>query len=85
MSLTILCKPYKKAVQNNTYDDALSKSASLGSNPRGRFVFVIPQALIAELRMLDSKINEYKSENQRLADELANTKKKYLSQKRLHR
>ncbi|KAM8899578.1 cilia- and flagella-associated protein 58 isoform 1-T1 [Spinachia spinachia] len=42
------------------------------------------KALIAELRMLDSKINEYKGENQRLSDELANTKKKYLSQKRLH-
>uniref|UniRef100_A0A7N8YGW1 Cilia and flagella associated protein 58 n=1 Tax=Mastacembelus armatus TaxID=205130 RepID=A0A7N8YGW1_9TELE len=37
--------------------------------------------LIAELRMLDSKMNEYKSENQRLANELANIKKKYLSQK----
>ncbi|XP_028322431.1 cilia- and flagella-associated protein 58 [Gouania willdenowi] len=42
------------------------------------------KALIAELRMLESKMNEYKSENQRLADELANTKKKYLSQKKLH-
>ncbi|XP_068577374.1 cilia- and flagella-associated protein 58 [Cebidichthys violaceus] len=42
------------------------------------------QALVAELRMLDSKMNEYKSENQRLANELANTKKKYLSQKKLH-
>ncbi|XP_037605427.1 cilia- and flagella-associated protein 58 [Sebastes umbrosus] len=42
------------------------------------------KVLIAELRMLDSKMNEYKSENQRLADELANIKKKYLSQKKLH-
>ncbi|KAM7374887.1 hypothetical protein PAMP_007521 [Pampus punctatissimus] len=42
------------------------------------------KALIAELRMLDSKMNEYKSENQRLANELANIKKKYLSQKKLH-
>ncbi|XP_068457402.1 cilia- and flagella-associated protein 58 [Clinocottus analis] len=41
------------------------------------------KALIAELRMLDSKMNEYQSENQRLANELANTKKKYLSQKKL--
>ncbi|XP_023121554.1 cilia- and flagella-associated protein 58 [Amphiprion ocellaris] len=42
------------------------------------------KALIAELRMLDSKMNECKSENQRLANELANIKKKYLSQKKLH-
>ncbi|XP_070700110.1 cilia- and flagella-associated protein 58 [Pempheris klunzingeri] len=42
------------------------------------------KALIAELRMLDSKMNEYKSENQRLANELANIKRKYLSQKKLH-
>ncbi|KAM6911713.1 cilia- and flagella-associated protein 58 [Lycodopsis pacificus] len=42
------------------------------------------QALVAEVRLLDSKMNEYKSENQRLANELANTKKKYLSQKKLH-
>lgn len=48
------------------------------------FISLIPQVLIAELRMLDSKMNEYKSENQRLADELANIKKKYLSQKKLH-
>ncbi|XP_029375725.1 cilia- and flagella-associated protein 58 [Echeneis naucrates] len=39
--------------------------------------------LTAELRMLDSKMNEYKSENERLANELANIKKKYLSQKKL--
>ncbi|KAA8586336.1 hypothetical protein FQN60_000172 [Etheostoma spectabile] len=42
------------------------------------------KVLIAELRMLDSKMNEYKSENQRLANELANIKKKYLSEKKLH-
>ncbi|KAM9847002.1 cilia- and flagella-associated protein 58 [Aulostomus maculatus] len=42
------------------------------------------KALTAEVTMLDSKMNEYKSENQRLANELANTKKKYLSQKKLH-
>uniref|UniRef100_A0A4W6DUE0 Cilia and flagella associated protein 58 n=1 Tax=Lates calcarifer TaxID=8187 RepID=A0A4W6DUE0_LATCA len=42
------------------------------------------KVLIAELRMLDSKMNEYKSENQRLANELANIKKKYLCQKKLH-
>lgn len=41
------------------------------------------KALIAELRMLDSKMNEYKSENQRLATELANVTKKYLSEKKL--
>uniref|UniRef100_A0A3P8T3Q4 Cilia and flagella associated protein 58 n=1 Tax=Amphiprion percula TaxID=161767 RepID=A0A3P8T3Q4_AMPPE len=40
------------------------------------------KALIAELRMLDSKMNECKSENQRLVNELANIKKKYLSQKK---
>uniref|UniRef100_A0A3P9P8R4 Cilia and flagella associated protein 58 n=1 Tax=Poecilia reticulata TaxID=8081 RepID=A0A3P9P8R4_POERE len=40
------------------------------------------QALTAELRSVDSKMNEYKRENQRLSDELANMKKKYLSQKR---
>lgn len=49
------------------------------------FLSLISQALIAELRMLDSKMNEYKSENQSLANELANIKKKYLSQKKLHR
>uniref|UniRef100_A0A3B5A651 Cilia and flagella associated protein 58 n=1 Tax=Stegastes partitus TaxID=144197 RepID=A0A3B5A651_9TELE len=43
------------------------------------------KALIAELRMLDFKMNECKSENQRLSSELANIKKKYLSQKKLHR
>ncbi|XP_060941340.1 cilia- and flagella-associated protein 58 [Limanda limanda] len=41
------------------------------------------KVLIAELKMLDSKNNEYKSENQRLDNELANIKKKYLSQKKL--
>ncbi|XP_047199497.1 cilia- and flagella-associated protein 58 isoform X1 [Hippoglossus stenolepis] len=41
------------------------------------------KVLIAELKMLDSKMNEYKSENQRLDNELANIKKKYLSQKKL--
>nr|XP_019941068.1 PREDICTED: cilia- and flagella-associated protein 58 [Paralichthys olivaceus] len=41
------------------------------------------KVLIAELRMLDSKMNEYKNENQRLANELANIKKKYLCQKKL--
>lgn len=44
-----------------------------------------PQSLIAELRVLDSKLNEYTSENQRLSNELTNIKKKYLSQKKLHR
>lgn len=42
------------------------------------------KVLMAELTVLDSKVNEYKCENQRLADELANIKKKYLSQKKLH-
>ncbi|XP_070839620.1 cilia- and flagella-associated protein 58 [Chaetodon trifascialis] len=42
------------------------------------------KVLMAELRMVDSKMSEYKSENQRLANELANIKKKYLSQKKLH-
>uniref|UniRef100_UPI0037E95453 cilia- and flagella-associated protein 58 n=1 Tax=Semicossyphus pulcher TaxID=241346 RepID=UPI0037E95453 len=42
------------------------------------------KVLIAELRMLDSRMNDYKSENQSLANELANVKKKYLTQKKLH-
>uniref|UniRef100_A0A3P9LTT2 Cilia and flagella associated protein 58 n=1 Tax=Oryzias latipes TaxID=8090 RepID=A0A3P9LTT2_ORYLA len=41
------------------------------------------QVLTAELRMLDSEMNEYKSENHRLSSELANIKKKYLCQKKL--
>ncbi|XP_029957141.1 cilia- and flagella-associated protein 58 [Salarias fasciatus] len=41
------------------------------------------KALIAELRMLDSKMNEYRSENERLGCELATVKKKYLGQKKL--
>lgn len=36
---------------------------------------------MAELTVLDSNVNEYKSENQRPDDELANIKKKCLSQK----
>lgn len=48
-------------------------------------LLLIPQALIAEVRMLDSRMNEYKRENQSLANELANVKKKYLRQKKLHR
>ncbi|XP_076607181.1 cilia- and flagella-associated protein 58 [Chaetodon auriga] len=42
------------------------------------------KVLMAELRMVDSKMSEYKSENQRLANELTSIKKKYLSQKKLH-
>ncbi|XP_074528557.1 cilia- and flagella-associated protein 58 [Halichoeres trimaculatus] len=42
------------------------------------------KGMMAELRILDSKMNEYKSENQSLVHELANIKKKYLSQKKLH-
>ena len=48
-------------------------------------ILFFSQVLTAELTMVDSKVNEYKCENQRLADELANTKKKYLSQKKLQR
>ncbi|XP_054611078.1 cilia- and flagella-associated protein 58 isoform X2 [Dunckerocampus dactyliophorus] len=40
-------------------------------------------ALTAEVRVLDAKMNEYKSENQRLITELADMKKKYFSQKKL--
>lgn len=47
--------------------------------------FLAPQAAIAELRMYVSKTKEYKSENERLANELANIKKKYLSQKQQNR
>lgn len=36
---------------------------------------------MAELTVLDSNVNEYKSENQRPDDELANIKEKCLSQK----
>ncbi|XP_015238375.1 PREDICTED: cilia- and flagella-associated protein 58 [Cyprinodon variegatus] len=42
------------------------------------------QAVMGNVKMLDSKLDEYKSENERLSSELANVKKKYLSQKRLH-
>ncbi|XP_019713262.1 cilia- and flagella-associated protein 58 isoform X1 [Hippocampus comes] len=40
-------------------------------------------ALTAEVRVLDSKMNEYKSENQKLITELADLKKKYFTQKKL--
>ncbi|XP_057676108.1 cilia- and flagella-associated protein 58 [Corythoichthys intestinalis] len=40
-------------------------------------------ALTAEVRVLDSKMNEYKTENQRLVNEMADLKKKYFSQKKL--
>lgn len=43
------------------------------------------QALTAQVRVLDHRMSEYRSENQRLADELTNVKKKYLSQKKLQR
>lgn len=49
------------------------------------FIFFIPQALIAELRMLDSMIDKYRNENISLANELANVKKNYISQKKLLR
>uniref|UniRef100_A0A3Q3D917 Cilia and flagella associated protein 58 n=1 Tax=Hippocampus comes TaxID=109280 RepID=A0A3Q3D917_HIPCM len=42
-------------------------------------------ALTAEVRVLDSKMNEYKSENQKLITELADLKKKYFTQKKLQR
>lgn len=37
------------------------------------------------MRVLDRRMSEYRCENQRLADELTNVKKKYLSQKKLQR
>ncbi|XP_037125652.1 cilia- and flagella-associated protein 58-like [Syngnathus acus] len=40
-------------------------------------------ALTAEVRVLDSKLNEYKSENQKLINEMADLKKKYFNQKKL--
>lgn len=46
---------------------------------------VVFQALTAQVRVLDRRMSEFRCENQRLADELANIKKKYLSQKKLHR
>ncbi|XP_034034786.1 cilia- and flagella-associated protein 58 [Thalassophryne amazonica] len=42
------------------------------------------KALTAQVRMLDSKMIDYKNENQKLSDELANIKKKYFSQKKLN-
>ncbi|TNM84643.1 hypothetical protein fugu_008821 [Takifugu bimaculatus] len=42
------------------------------------------KALTAQVRVLDRRMSEYRCENQRLADELTNVKKKYLSQKKLH-
>ncbi|TKS83720.1 Cilia- and flagella-associated protein 58 [Collichthys lucidus] len=41
------------------------------------------QALVAEVRMLDSMINKYRNENISLANELANVKKNYISQKKI--
>lgn len=46
-----------------------------------RLVFS-PQALTAELNMYESQSEEYKYENERLAHELQEVKKKYLAQKR---
>lgn len=43
------------------------------------------QVLTAQVRVLDHRMSEYRCENQRLADELTSIKKKYLSQKKLHR
>ena len=43
------------------------------------------QALTAQVKVLDRRMSEYRCENQRLADELTNIKKKYLSRKKLHR
>ncbi|XP_061558676.1 cilia- and flagella-associated protein 58 [Phycodurus eques] len=40
-------------------------------------------ALTAEVRVLDLKMNEYKSDNQQLINELADLKKKYFNQKKL--
>lgn len=51
----------------------------------GLFFFPVLQALIAELSIVDSTMNEYKSENEILAKELENIKKKYFLQKKLHR
>uniref|UniRef100_A0AAV2JG70 Uncharacterized protein n=1 Tax=Knipowitschia caucasica TaxID=637954 RepID=A0AAV2JG70_KNICA len=38
---------------------------------------------MAEITLTDCKVSECKSENQRLADELANIKRKYLGHKKL--
>lgn len=45
-------------------------------------VVISPQALTAELNMHESQSEEYKYENERLAQELQEVKKKYLAQKR---
>ncbi|CAL8355985.1 unnamed protein product [Boreogadus saida] len=44
-----------------------------------------PAALTAELNMYESKIQEYKSDNQVLINQLQDIKKKYLSLKQQHR
>lgn len=41
--------------------------------------------MTARLEVFDSKINDYKNENQTLTNELASFKKKYFSQKKLYR
>lgn len=41
--------------------------------------------MTARLEVFDSKINEYKNENQTLTSELTSYKKKYFSQKKLYR
>lgn len=43
------------------------------------------QAMTARLEVFDSKINDYKNENQTLTNELTSFKKKYFSQKKLYR
>lgn len=41
--------------------------------------------MTARVKVYDSKINDYKNENQSLANELTNFKKKYFGQKKLYR
>jgi hypothetical protein len=45
----------------------------------------LTQALTAELNMYESKIQEYKSDNQVLINQLQDIKKKYLSLKQQQR
>lgn len=43
------------------------------------------KSLVSELNMADLKANEYKSDLQKLTDELAEMKKKYITEKKAHR
>lgn len=56
-----------------------------GSKNELFFSVCSPQSMTARLEVFDSKINDYKNENQTLTNELTSFKKKYFSQKKLYR